>query len=117
MNPFLNYLALTYLIYPLLGLLCIGLGVFMAKKNELLSNKRLIGYTIIIASVLIAPALFGFIDYHFMPVGYLVLSLFYFIAGSVYYRLLSWVFKNEQTLVHEIVFTSFLLITGMAFLR
>lgn len=46
MNSFFQTLALTYLLYPILGLLLVGLGIFIAKKNALLGNKRLVGYTI-----------------------------------------------------------------------
>ena len=46
MNSFFQTLALTYLLYPMLGLLLVGLGIFIAKKNALLGNKRLVGYTV-----------------------------------------------------------------------
>lgn len=59
MNPFLQTLTLTYLLYPILGLLLVGLGAFIAKKNALLSNKRLIGYAIGSIFVLTLPALLG----------------------------------------------------------
>ena len=38
MNSFFQTLALTYLLYPILGLLLVGLGIFIAKKNALLGN-------------------------------------------------------------------------------
>lgn len=37
MTPFLQNLTMTYLLWPLLGLLLVGVGVFIAKKNALLS--------------------------------------------------------------------------------
>lgn len=46
MNSFFQTLAFTYLLYPILGLLLVGLGIFIAKKNALLGNKRLVGYTV-----------------------------------------------------------------------
>ena len=42
MNSFFQTLAFTYLLYPILGLLLVGLGIFIAKKNALLGNKRLV---------------------------------------------------------------------------
>lgn len=48
MTPFIQTLALIYLLYPLLRLLLVGLGIFIAKKNALLGNKRLMRYTIVI---------------------------------------------------------------------
>ena len=41
MNSFVQGLTMTYLLYPILGLLLVGLGFFVAKKNALLGNKRL----------------------------------------------------------------------------
>ena len=46
MNSFFQTLAFIYLLYPILGLLLVGLGIFIAKKNALLGNKRLVGYTV-----------------------------------------------------------------------
>ena len=40
MDSFFQTLAFTYLLYPILGLLLVGLGIFIAKKNALLNNKR-----------------------------------------------------------------------------
>ena len=56
MNSFFQTLALTYLLYPILGLLLVGLGIFIAKKNALLGNKRLVGYTIGAIVILTLPA-------------------------------------------------------------
>ena len=33
MDPFFHTLALTYLLYPILGLLLVGLGAFIAKRQ------------------------------------------------------------------------------------
>lgn len=82
MNPFFTTLTITYLIYPLLGLLLVGLGVFIAKKNQLLSNKRFVLYFLISVAVLVLPALLGFFDYNFMPYGYILLSILYIILGA-----------------------------------
>ena len=59
MNSFFQTLALTYLLYPILGLLLVGLGIFIAKKNALLGNKRLVGYTIGAIVILTLPAFAG----------------------------------------------------------
>ena len=55
MNSFFQTLAFTYLLYPILGLLLVGLGIFIAKKNALLNNKRLVGYTIGAITLLTLP--------------------------------------------------------------
>ncbi|KAA4742236.1 type VI secretion system transmembrane protein TssN, partial [Bacteroides fragilis] len=56
MDSFFQTLAFTYLLYPILGLLLVGLGIFIAKKNALLNNKRLVGYTIGAIVLLTLPA-------------------------------------------------------------
>lgn len=115
MNVILGNLLQTYLLYPLLGFLLVGLGVFIAKKNALLSNKRLVGYAIGAILVLTVPALLGFLDYDFMPYGYVVLSLLYLLLGWYNIRLMSWVFKGESKFSYEMILTLFVLIVGMLF--
>lgn len=119
MNPFFTTLTLTYLIYPILGLLLVGLGIFIAKKNQLLSNKRFVFYFLISVAVLVLPALLGFLDYNFMPYGYILLSILYIILGAYNIGIVRWVFKGkrdkEYTYRHEIILVSFLVLTSMLF--
>lgn len=81
MTQYLESLTMTYLLWPLLGLLLVGLGIFLAKKNALLSNKRLNGYALGAIVVLTLPALQGFMDYAFMPYGYLTISILCLFLG------------------------------------
>lgn len=115
MSALLGNLLQTYLLYPILGLLLTGLGVFIAKKNELLGNKRLVGYAIGAVIVLAIPALLGFLDYDFMPYGYVALASIYLLLGWYNVRMLPWVFKAESKYRHEIILTLFVLIVGMMF--
>ena len=115
MDGFLQTLIITYLLYPILGFLLVGLGVFIAKKNALLSNKRLVGYAIGTILVLTIPALLGFLDYDFMPYGYVVLSMLYLLLGWYNIRLMSWVFKGESKFHYEMILTLFVQIVGMLF--
>ena len=97
MNSFFQTLAFTYLPYPILGLIPVGLGVFIAKKNALLGNKRLVGYTIGAIVILTIPALLGFLDYGFMPYGYVFLAMLYLLLGSYNIRLIAWVLKTTTS--------------------
>lgn len=107
---------MTYLLWPLLGLLLVGLGIFIAKKNALLSNKRLIGYALGAVAVLTLPALLGFLNYAFMPYGYLMISVLGLILGWCNTRLIAWVFKDtDYKYRHEIILTLFLQLAGMLF--
>ncbi len=96
MNSSIAFLFTTYLIYPLLGLLLVGVSFFIGKKNNLLRNKRLITYTLGCVVVLAAGAFLGFLDYNFMPYGYIFLASFYLVAGYFNDRLLFWVFNKED---------------------
>ena len=115
MNPFLQSLTMTYLLWPLLGLLLVGLGAFIAKKNALLSNKRLIGYFLGAIIVLVIPALLGFLNYDFMPIGYIALMVIYLIPGWYNTRLMGWVFKGEFKYRHELLLTIFIQLAAMLF--
>ncbi|MEG0900419.1 MAG: TssN family type VI secretion system protein [Oscillospiraceae bacterium] len=106
---------MTYLLWPLLGLLMVGLGVFIAKKNALLSNKHLIGYTIGTILVLTTPALLGFLGFDFMPKGYIFLMMIYLVLGWYNTRLMSWIFQKEFKYRHELFLTLFVLIVAMLF--
>lgn len=115
MTSFVQSLTMTYLLWPQLGLLLVGLGVFIAKKNALLSNKHLIGYFFGAVIVLTVPALAGFLDYDFMPYGYFALAFIYLILGSYNTRLVAWVFNNDYKYRHELTLTIFLQVTAMLF--
>lgn len=115
MNSFFQTLAFTYLLYPILGLLLVGLGIFIAKKNALLGNKRLVGYTIGAIAILTLPALLGFLDYGFMPYGYIFLAMLYLLLGGYNIRMTSWVYRDDYKYRHEIILTSFILVVSMLF--
>ncbi|MGL5919882.1 MAG: TssN family type VI secretion system protein [Bacteroidales bacterium] len=115
MTPFFKGLTMTYLLWPLLGILLVLFGVFIAKKNALLGNKRLIGYTIVSIVILVLPALLGFLDYSFMPYGYLWLSALYLVLGWYNIRLITWVFKDNIKYKIELVLTLFIMIVAMLF--
>ena len=115
MTP-ITTLFTTYLIYPILALLLIGFAALVGKKNNLLKNKRLITYTLLSILILAIPALFGFLDYDFMPYTYIGLAIVYFIVGWYNDRLLPWVFKKEDLKYRtKIIYTIFQLILSMLF--
>jgi hypothetical protein len=105
----------TYLIFPIIGLLIIGIAAFVAKKNDLLKNKRLTVYMILSVLTLIVPALLGLLSYSFMPFGYIVLLGVYILAGWYNDLLLTWVFNRENLKYRaKITFTLFQLVIAMA---
>lgn len=81
MELVLGKFVLMYLLLPVIGIILGGVMFFIAKKNELLSNKKLIFYFLLSCIIIALPALLGFIDYWFMPYGYIFLLVLYFFLG------------------------------------
>lgn len=113
MDLFSNKLTLTYLIYPIIGILLLIVAMLIAKKNNLLSNKRLVVFVLLTILLLTLPGLLGFLGYNFMPYGYVALSLLYLIGGYYNTKIINWVFKGEAKYRHEIITTSFISIISM----
>lgn len=86
MNDFVATFMQSYLIMPILAVITGFIAYFLAKKNKLLVNKKLIFYVLLGAVVLCLPGLFGFVDYWFMPYIYLSLQVVYLILG--YYNII-----------------------------
>lgn len=109
--------VLLYLLLPLIGLI---LGVVMyiiAKKNKLLSNKKLIYYFMLSILIMILPALLGFIDYWFMPYIYITLMVVYLILGYINLNILEKViddFKDKPYYI-EFLFSFVLMVVSAAF--
>lgn len=106
-------MIISYIIYPILGLLLIGLGFLIAKKNNLTSNKKLILYLVVCIILLSIPALLGLLDYNFMPYGYLILGLLYLLMGHYNNKVIIWLFKKKPTYLIELSLTIFTLLSGM----
>lgn len=104
----------TYLIYPLLGLIMIVVAALVAKKNGLTKNKRLIAHMLLSVLILAVPAVFGFLDYNFMPYAYIALVGVYLIVGFLNDRMLPWAFNNPGLKYRaKIIFTLFQTVVAM----
>ncbi len=79
-------LLTSYLLTPILAMIMGLISYFMAKKNKLLSNRKMIFLILLISVLLCVPALLGFVHYEFMPYLYVTLMVVYLIAG--YYNVL-----------------------------
>jgi Type VI secretion system, TssN len=115
MNSLMQPLFTTYLIYPLLGLFLGFFGILMAKKNALLGNKKMILYMILAIATLALPALLGFLNYGFMPRGYIISWFLYLILGWYNLRLLVRILGSQYKYRHELYFTLLLTLAGMLF--
>lgn len=104
-------IILTYLLLPLIGVILGVVGMIIAKKNQLLSNKKAIFYFLFCCIILALPGLFGFIDYWFMPYVYILLQALYLILGWYNLRILYSVVKEVNDKPYCVEFLIILITT------
>lgn len=104
MEPFLGKFVSNYLLLPLIGLLLGVVMLVIAQKNKLLNNKKFIFCLLLTCVVLTAPALLGFVDYWFMPYGYIGLALLYLLLGYYYVVILKKIMKDIKEKPYYIEF-------------
>lgn len=109
--------VLMYLLLPVIGLILGVVMAFVAKKNKLLSNKKVIFYFLLTCVILILPALLGFIDYWFMPYAYIGLMVLYLILGYYNLNILSNIIEdyNEKPYYVELLIVFVIMFVSMAF--
>lgn len=105
----------TYILLPLLGLLLILIGFLIAKKNNLLSNKKIVWLVIISLLILVLPSIIGWLDYAYMPWGYLALVAVYLLLGSYYPQVIQWVMKKPMGNLFDMGLVLILTLAGMGF--
>lgn len=72
---------ILYVIFPLIALLT-GIAAYqMNRRIKLLANRKVLLTMFLSALVLGVPGLLGFLDYDFMPYGYIALGIVYLILG------------------------------------
>ena len=114
MSELWKSIGLSYLIYPLMGILLVGFGLFLAKKNQLFANKRLVISFFVSVLALSLPALCGLLGYEFMPYGYTMLVALYAVLGWYNIKLVKWIFKGECNFKFLIVFAHLQMLLSMA---
>jgi hypothetical protein len=85
----------------------------VARKNQLLGNKKLIFVFLLTCLLLALPALLGFIDYWFMPYVYISLQVLYFFLGWYYLKVLESQIKDIREKPYYVEFL-FVLVTMFA---
>ena len=81
MDPVTQHLISSYLLMPVLTVIFGIAAYFIARKNKLLNNKKLIVYLLLCGIVLALPGLSGFMDYNFMPYIYVLLAILFVRMG------------------------------------
>lgn len=107
MEIVLSKFVLLYLLLPIMGLLLGGVMFFIAKKNQLLSDKKVIFYFLLTCVLLAIPGLLGFIDYWFMPNFFILLQVLYLLLGWWNLKIMSHFIKS---IVEKPYYVEFLLV-------
>lgn len=122
MEELLGKFVMSYLLMPLIAVLLGSVMFFIAKKNQLLRNRKLIGYCIIMVILLVAPATAALVKYSFMPYFYMLSLLFYFLLGTIHLKTMmhfipesqKWLEGGEDnSYTYELTLTLLLMIIGM----
>lgn len=86
--------VILYLLLPLIAVVLAIVMAVVAKKNQILANKKMIIYTLLVCVVLALPGLLGFIDYWFMPYTYIILQVVYLICGWYFMKIMPHLIKG-----------------------
>ncbi|SEB17789.1 TssN family type VI secretion system protein [Pedobacter hartonius] len=85
---------LRYLLLPVIVIVSATILVIVNKKNQFVSNKKLITGILSLSLSLAIPGLLGFLGLNFMPWGYVICQLFYLILGCVFVYLMTRYYSN-----------------------
>lgn len=109
-------IVILYLLFPIIAIIAGFVAALIAKKNNLLSNKKVIFVFLLVCLILALPGLLGFIDYWFMPYIYLALLVVYAIIGYYYKRILFSMAKDlkKKSYGVEFLLTLFPMLIGAA---
>ena len=81
MSPTVLTFITSYVLMPIIASIMLIIAFIFAKKNKLLSNRKLIFFVLLSSLLLCSFGLLGFIDYWFMPYVYIGLQILYLILG------------------------------------
>ncbi len=91
-NFFVNYLLLP-IVFLILGVI----SVVIAKKNELLSDKKAVFYVLLSSLLFSLFGLCGFFGINFMPYVFVFLQFLFLLLGWLDYKLLHYFIKTLKT--------------------
>lgn len=80
---------INYMLYPLVMLILGLLAVIIAKKNQLLSNRKAVTYVLLSSVVFSLFGLSGFCGMYYMPQVFLFFQFIFLLLGFVNYKLLN----------------------------
>lgn len=94
MNTFLQKLITSQLVIPIVTFLIAIIMTVVAKKQQLLSDKKAVLYVLLTSIIFGSLGVLGYLQVDFMPYGYISLQVFYLILGYFNYQLLFVYLKN-----------------------
>lgn len=118
MNTFLQKLITSQLLIPLITLLLGIIVIFIAKKNQLLSDKKAVFYVLLSSVIFSVFGVLGYLQVDFMPYAYIGLQVLYLIFGYFNYQLIAFYIKPLKDSLFwkkSLVFFIQLLISGAIF--
>ncbi|MFD2582689.1 TssN family type VI secretion system protein [Pedobacter vanadiisoli] len=80
---------IRFLLFPLIFFVSTAVLSIINKKNQFLNNKKLIVSVLLIGIILAIPGFLGFLNFNFMPWGYIICCIYYILMGSVFVYLLT----------------------------
>ena len=115
-SPAVELMFMRYLFLPLLAIVLVFLFGLLRRKNALLSNRKVILFSLTSALLLGLPGLVGLAGAYFSTTSFFIFQLVYAILGIVYIRLLlRYVSQHTQhyTKAVETVVSLFVVALGM----
>jgi len=88
---------IRYLLFPLIFMVSTAILTVVNKKNQFLSNKKLIVGVLLTGIILAIPGFLGFLSFNFMPWGFLICQIIYLILGILFVYLLTKYYPKEMT--------------------
>ena len=82
---FIQTLLTAQFILPIIAILMGVIAIFVAKKQQLLSDKKAVLYIVLSSLIFSLFGWLGFLQVDFMPIGYVLLQLFYLVIGYFNY--------------------------------
>lgn len=86
-----------YLFTPIIALIAGWVMIVISKKNNLLSNKRLIFFVLLSSIVLALPCLLAWLSYSFLPWLYLIAQTYYLIMGIIFVQAYEYYIGKQVT--------------------
>ncbi|HSH65635.1 MAG TPA: TssN family type VI secretion system protein [Bacteroidia bacterium] len=97
-NLFVNHLLL-----PLISAVVATVALFLNKKNALISNRKLIVFTLVSSLIIALPATLNFIGVLFIPHLYVINQFLFLLLGYFYMNRTTRMFSSENETVNRLM--------------